>query len=138
MCGQLALAEEALAPLGEEIAKRIRAGPYIQFDDTSVLVQAQEEKGQGSHDYQPPCFRGLLEGRLSETQRTTSLRASQPSWLDSTSAESPGNPGRFKLDYDGPSCAAGSSRISSKSQSHSRKSGASTSIVCLRKAMPPR
>jgi len=46
MCGQLALAEEALAPLGEEIAKRIRAGPYIQFDDTSVLVQAEEEKAR--------------------------------------------------------------------------------------------
>lgn len=46
MCGQLALAEEALAPLGEEIARRIRAGPYIQFDDTSVLVQAEEEKAR--------------------------------------------------------------------------------------------
>ena len=46
MCGQLALAEEALAPLGEEIARRIRAGPYLQFDDTSVLVQAEEEKAR--------------------------------------------------------------------------------------------
>jgi transposase len=42
MCGQLALAEEALAPLGEELLKRLRAGPYLQFDDTSVLVQAEE------------------------------------------------------------------------------------------------
>jgi transposase len=46
MCGQLALAEEALAPLGEEIIRRIRAGPYLQFDDTSVLVQAEEEKAR--------------------------------------------------------------------------------------------
>jgi transposase len=46
MCGQLALAEEALAPLGEEIARRLRAGPYLQFDDTSVLVQAEEDKGR--------------------------------------------------------------------------------------------
>ena len=46
MCGQLGLAEEALAPLGEEIVRRIRAGPYLQFDDTSVLVQAEEEKAR--------------------------------------------------------------------------------------------
>jgi len=46
MCGQLALAEEALAPLGEEILKRLRAGPYLQFDDTSVLVQAEEDKAR--------------------------------------------------------------------------------------------
>ena len=46
MCGQLALAEEALAPLGEEIARRLRAGPYLQFDDTSVLVQAEEDKAR--------------------------------------------------------------------------------------------
>jgi transposase len=46
MCGQLALTEEALAPLGEEIIRRIRAGPYIQLDDTSVLVQAEEEKAR--------------------------------------------------------------------------------------------
>ncbi len=46
MCGQLALAEEALAPLGQEIVERLRAGPYLQFDDTSVLVQAEEEKAR--------------------------------------------------------------------------------------------
>jgi transposase len=46
MCGQLALAEEALAPLGQEIVRRLRAGPYLQFDDTSVLVQAEEEKAR--------------------------------------------------------------------------------------------
>jgi transposase len=46
MCGQLALLEEALAPLGEEIIKRVRAGPYIQFDDTSVRVLTEEEKGR--------------------------------------------------------------------------------------------
>jgi transposase len=46
MCGQLALAEQALALLGEEILKRIRAGPYLQFDDTSVLVQAEEEQAR--------------------------------------------------------------------------------------------
>ena len=46
MCGQLALAEEALAPLGKEIVKRLRAGPYLQFDDTSVLVQAEEDKAR--------------------------------------------------------------------------------------------
>jgi len=46
MCGQLALAEEALAPLGEEILKRLRAGPYLQFDDTSVLVQAEDDKAR--------------------------------------------------------------------------------------------
>ncbi len=46
MCGQLALAEEALAPLGEEIVKRLRAGPYLQLDDTSVLVQAEEDKAR--------------------------------------------------------------------------------------------
>ncbi len=46
MCGQLALAEEALAPLGEEILERLRAGPYLQFDDTSVLVQAEEDKAR--------------------------------------------------------------------------------------------
>lgn len=46
MCGQLALAEEALAPLGEEIVRRLRAGPYLQFDDTSVLVQAEEDKAR--------------------------------------------------------------------------------------------
>lgn len=46
MCGQLALAEEALAPLGEEIVKRLRAGPYLQFDDTSVLVQSEEDQAR--------------------------------------------------------------------------------------------
>jgi transposase len=46
MCGQLALAEEALAPLGQEIVRRLRAGPYLQFDDTSVLVQAEEDKAR--------------------------------------------------------------------------------------------
>ncbi len=46
MCGQLALAEEALTPLGEEIVTRLRAGPYLQFDDTSVLVQAEDDKAR--------------------------------------------------------------------------------------------
>jgi transposase len=46
MCGQLALAEEALAPLGEEIVKRLRAGPYLQFDDTSVLVQSEQDQAR--------------------------------------------------------------------------------------------
>ena len=46
MCGQLALAEEALAPLGEEIVTRLRAGPYLQFDDTSVLVQSEEDQAR--------------------------------------------------------------------------------------------
>lgn len=46
MCGQLALAEGALAPLGEEIVKRLRAGPYLQFDDTSVLVQSEEDQAR--------------------------------------------------------------------------------------------
>ena len=44
MCGQLALGEESLVPLGEEIVRRLRAGPYLQFDDTSVLVQAEEDR----------------------------------------------------------------------------------------------
>lgn len=46
MCGQLALAEEQLAPLGEEILRRLRAGPYLQFDDTSVLVLAEDDGGR--------------------------------------------------------------------------------------------
>jgi transposase len=43
LCGQLELVEEALAPLGEELIKRVRAGPYIQFDDTSVRVLTERE-----------------------------------------------------------------------------------------------
>jgi transposase len=46
MCGQLALAEEALAPIGEEILRRLRAGPYLQFDDTSVLVLPEDDKAR--------------------------------------------------------------------------------------------
>jgi transposase len=46
MCGQLALAEEVLSVLGEEIVKRLRAGPYLQFDDTSVLVQSEADQAR--------------------------------------------------------------------------------------------
>jgi transposase len=46
MCGQLALAEEALAPIGDEILRRLRAGPYLQFDDTSVLVLPEDDKAR--------------------------------------------------------------------------------------------
>jgi transposase len=46
MCGQLGLVEEALVPLGEEAVRQTRAGPYIQFDDTSVRVLAEDDKSR--------------------------------------------------------------------------------------------
>jgi len=46
MCGQLDWPKRRSLPSGEEIVKRLRAGPYLQFDDTSVLVQAEEDKAR--------------------------------------------------------------------------------------------
>ncbi|MGE5719563.1 MAG: IS66 family transposase [Nocardioidaceae bacterium] len=46
MCGQLDLAEEALVLLCEELLRQLRAGPYLQFDDTSVLVLTEKEKAR--------------------------------------------------------------------------------------------
>jgi transposase len=46
MCGLLAQVEALLAPLGEEIIRRLRAGPYLQFDDTSVRVLTEEEQAR--------------------------------------------------------------------------------------------
>ena len=46
MCGQLDLAEEALVILCEELFRQLRAGPYLQFDDTSVLVLTEKEKAR--------------------------------------------------------------------------------------------
>lgn len=46
MCGHMELFEQAIEPLGEEARRQIRAGPYIQFDDTSVRVLSEDEQGR--------------------------------------------------------------------------------------------